>query len=101
VGIPVIRDGNRTVYNQYVIRVKKRDALRKHLSEMGISSEIYYPVPMHMQKCFKGLGLKKGALPVTEKAAKEVLALPIYAELTARAQKQVVDAISGFYTKAR
>jgi len=97
VGIPVIQEHCRSVYNQYVVRVKKRDALRKFLAEKGISSEIYYPVPMHLQKCFKGYGFKKGDLPETERAAKEVLALPIYPELKAKAQKQVVDAIAEFY----
>jgi dTDP-4-amino-4,6-dideoxygalactose transaminase len=101
VGLPIIQDGNKSVYNQYVIRVGKRTALRKYLAANGISTEIYYPVPMHLQKCFKGLGFKKGDLPVTEKAAEEVLALPIYPELSAAAQRQVVKSISDFYSGAR
>lgn len=94
---PFIQEGNRSVYNQYVIRVKKRDELRVHLSAAGIGSEIYYPLPLHLQKCFKGLGYKRGDFPVSEAAAKEVLALPIYPELTLPQQKNVVAAIAGFY----
>lgn len=98
---PVIQDGNRSVYNQYVIRVEKRDALRAHLSAAGIGSEIYYPLPLHLQKCFKGLGYGKGDFPVSEAAAKKVLALPIYPELTLSQQKHVVAAIAGFYGQGK
>ncbi|HBG45713.1 MAG TPA: transcriptional regulator [Deltaproteobacteria bacterium] len=97
--IPRIQDGNRSVYNQYVIRVEKRDALRGHLTGLGVGSEVYYPLPLHMQKCFKGLGYKKGDFPVSEAAAREVLALPIYPELTSTQQKHVVLSIAGFYGK--
>ncbi|MBI5644116.1 MAG: DegT/DnrJ/EryC1/StrS family aminotransferase [Deltaproteobacteria bacterium] len=99
VDIPFIEEGNRSVYNQYVIRARKRDALRAHLASVGVGSEIYYPLPLHMQKCYKGLGLKKGSFPVSEKAAAEVLALPIYPELTAAEQKFVVSSIAEFYNK--
>lgn len=97
---PKISEGCVSVYNQYVIRVKKRDELRAYLSAAGIGSEVYYPLPLHLQKCFKGLGYKKGAFPVSEKAAKEVLALPIYPELSPAAIKHVVETIAGFYNKA-
>ncbi len=97
VTLPYIQDGNRSVYNQYVVRVPKRDALRAHLAGVGIGSEIYYPLPLHMQKCFKGLGYRKGDFPVSEKAAKEVLALPIYPELKESEQKYVVSSIKEFY----
>lgn len=97
VRLPYIQDGNRSVYNQYVVRVPKRDALRAHLAGAGIGSEIYYPLPLHMQKCFKGLGYRKGDFPVSEKAAKEVLALPIYPELKESEQKYVVSSIKEFY----
>lgn len=100
-GTPVIRDGNRSVYNQYVIRVEKRDELRAHLAAEGVGSEIYYPLPLHLQKCFKGLGYGKGDFPVSEAAAKEVLALPIYPELTLPKQKGVVAGIAGFYAQGR
>ena len=97
---PKISEGCVSVYNQYVIRVKKRDELRAYLSAAGIGSEVYYPLPLHLQKCFKGLGYRKGDFPVSEKAAKEVLALPIYPELTPAAIKHVVATIGGFYNKA-
>lgn len=97
---PKISEGCVSVYNQYVIRVKKRDELRAYLSAAGIGSEVYYPLPLHLQKCFKGLGYRKGDFPVSEKAAKEVLALPIYPELSPAAIKHVVATIAGFYNKA-
>ena len=96
---PFIAAGCRSVYNQYVIRAKDRDGLRAHLAGQGVGSEVYYPVPLHLQKCFKYLGIKKGALPASEKAAKEVLALPIYSELKPAEQKHVVDSIAGFYKR--
>lgn len=93
-------DGNcLSVYNQYVIRAKKRDDLRAHLSAQGVGSEIYYPLSLHQQKCFKYLGYKTGSLPESEKAAKEVMALPIYPELSAAQQKHVVASIAAFYEK--
>jgi len=97
---PKISEGCSSVYNQYVIRVKKRDELRAHLAGEGVGSEVYYPLPLHLQKCFKNLGYKKGAFPVSEKAAKEVLALPIYPELTQAQTRRVVEVIAGFFEKA-
>jgi len=99
VKLPGTGAGQRSVYNQYVIRAKKRDALRAHLSGLGIGSEIYYPMPLHLQKCFRYLGYRTGDFPVSEKAAKEVLALPIYPELKAKEQRHVVESIIGFYSK--
>jgi dTDP-4-amino-4,6-dideoxygalactose transaminase len=97
VTLPFIEEGNFSVYNQYVVRVKQRDKLRAYLADKGVSSEIYYPLCLHQQKSFKYLGYKKGSFPQSEKAAKEVLALPIYAELKAAQQKYVVDSIAEFY----
>ncbi len=97
--VPVVAPGNRMVYNQYVIRAKKRNALREHLRAAGIGSEVYYPLCLHQQKCFKNLGYRTGSFPVSEKAAKEVLALPIYPELKAAEQKYVVDTIGAFYAR--
>lgn len=97
VSLPAVRLYNRHVFNQYVIRVKKRDRLRDYLTKEGIGTEIYYPVPLHLQQCFKHLGYKKGDFPVSEKAAKETLALPIYPELTQEEQEYVVNKIAEFY----
>lgn len=90
------------VWNQYGIRVPggMRDALRKHLTEMGIGNEVYYPVPLHQQECFRDLGYTDGCLPQTEKAAKEILHLPIYPDLTESEQDSVVNSISRFYASA-
>lgn len=97
VQIPRIEPFNSSVYNQYVIRAKKRDELRAYLSNAGVGSEIYYPLPLHRQKCFKYLGCRAGDFPQSEKAAKEVLALPIYPELNAVQQSYVVSSIAAFY----
>ncbi|HEX4912448.1 MAG TPA: DegT/DnrJ/EryC1/StrS family aminotransferase, partial [Vicinamibacterales bacterium] len=74
-----------------------RDRLRKHLDAAGIGTEVYYPVPFHMQQCFAGLGYQAGAFPVAEAAARSSLALPIYPELSAAQQAAVVSAIRTFY----
>ncbi|MEK7678687.1 MAG: DegT/DnrJ/EryC1/StrS family aminotransferase, partial [Deltaproteobacteria bacterium] len=99
VRLPYIEEGNLSVFNQYVISVKNRDSLRAHLTEQGIGTEIYYPLPLHLQKCFKYLGCRKGDFPASEKAAKEVLALPIYPELGLEQQKAVVSGVAGFFAK--
>ena len=99
VSLPVRRAYNRHVFNQYIVRVKKRDALRDYLAKEGIGTEIYYPVPLHLQQCFKYLGYKKGDFPASEKAARETLALPIYPELTKEEQEYVVDRIAYFSGK--
>jgi dTDP-4-amino-4,6-dideoxygalactose transaminase len=92
-------DGNYHVFHQYTIRVENRDELQKHLSEQGVSTMIYYPLPLHIQPVFKELGYKEGDFPVTEKAAKEALSLPMFPELTQEQQVYVVDKIRAFYTK--
>ncbi|MBI1911190.1 MAG: DegT/DnrJ/EryC1/StrS family aminotransferase [Deltaproteobacteria bacterium] len=99
VTLPFIQEGNRSVYNQYVVKVKKRDELRAYLASVGVGTEIYYPMPLHLQKCFKYLGYKKGDFPVSEKTAKEALALPIYPELREAEQKYVVSCIAEFFKK--
>jgi dTDP-4-amino-4,6-dideoxygalactose transaminase len=85
------------VFNNYVVRVQKRDALKQFLDDQGIQSEIYYPLPLHLQVCFNGLGYRKGAFPEAELAAAEVLALPIYPELTTQQQEIIVEKIGAFY----
>jgi len=86
------------IYHQYVIRVRERDKLREFLKEHGVGSEIYYPVPLHLQKCFVYLGYAEGDLPEAERTAAEVLALPMFAELEEAEQRQVVETIAEFYS---
>ena len=88
------------IYNQFSLRVPRRDALRAHLTKAQIGTEIYYPVPFHLQPCFADLGYKKGAFPHSERAADEALALPIYPELSLAQQQYVVDQIAAFYASA-
>lgn len=88
---------NYHTYHQYVIKASQRDKLQEFLKESGIGTAIYYPLPLHLQKCFSYLGYKKGDLPVAENAATEVLALPIYPELTTAQQDFIVSSIIKFY----
>ena len=97
VTLPVEAPERNHIYNQFVIRVPKRDQLRAHLDAAGIGTEVYYPVPFHLQTCFADLGYRAGAFPVAEAAALGSLALPIYPELTAAQQAAVVGAIRTFY----
>ena len=97
VALPVAAPERTHIYNQFVVRVPERDRLKKCLDAAGIGTEIYYPVPFHMQRCFADLGYQPGAFPVAEAAASSSLALPIYPELTAAQQASVVDAIRTFY----
>ena len=99
VRLPHEEPEGRHIYNQFVIRVPRRDELRGHLKEQGIGVEVYYPVPLHLQECFAYLDYRKGDLPHAERAAEESLAIPVYPELTEQQQKAVVTAIAQFYGK--
>lgn len=87
------------VYNQFVIRAPRRDELAAYLASAGVATAIYYPVPFHLQHCYADLGLGQGAFPVSERAAGEVLALPVYPSLTTDQQAYVVDTIETFYAR--
>ncbi len=91
--VPFINDGFRTIYNQYTIRVNDREKLQKTLQEKNIGNAVYYPVPLHMQQCFEYLDCQVGCCPEAEKAAKEVLSIPIYAELNSKQLDYVIAGI--------
>jgi dTDP-4-amino-4,6-dideoxygalactose transaminase len=93
---PPAAAGARHIYNQFVIRARERDALRQYLSGAGVGTEIYYPLPLHMQQCFAYVGAQKGDYPHSERAAAETLALPIYPELTEVQLQYVVDSVAAF-----
>ncbi len=98
---PYVAPENESIFNQYTIRVAggKRDALQAFLKERGIGNSIYYPLPLHLQPCFAYLGYREGQCPESERAAKEVLSLPIYPELTRAQLDEVVAAVLSFYEK--
>ncbi|MBN1456884.1 MAG: DegT/DnrJ/EryC1/StrS family aminotransferase [Sedimentisphaerales bacterium] len=96
VGIPYIDPNCISIYNQYVVRVPKRDEALAYLREKNIGCVVYYPLCMHMQKCFKYLGYKEGDMPESEKASKEVMALPIYPELTNEMKDFVAESLLEF-----
>lgn len=96
VALPKSENGSNHVWNQFTIRIAGggRDAVRAQLAEKNVGAEIYYPIPLHQQECFAPLGYKVGSLPVTERAAAEVLSLPIYPELTYQEQEYVVKSLA-------
>lgn len=96
---PVVTPGATHVFHQYVVRVPKRDALREHLTAHGVGCNVYYPKPLHLQACFAELGYKAGQFPTAETASNEVLALPIFPELTEAQIQRVADTVLGFYKK--
>jgi dTDP-4-amino-4,6-dideoxygalactose transaminase len=94
--LPVEPPGCRHIFNQFVIRTPYRDALRLHLQQQGIGTEVYYPLPLHLQPCFAPLRYARGAFPHAERAAADSVALPIYSELSEEQQRRVVDAVASF-----
>jgi len=97
VTLPTEKPNVRHIYNQFMIRIRDRDGLKQHLAAANVGTEIYYPVPLHLQACFKDFGYKVGDCPQAEAAANEVLALPIYPELTQDQIQYVVDSIARFF----
>jgi dTDP-4-amino-4,6-dideoxygalactose transaminase len=99
IGLPTVTT-NRHIFNQYVIRSSSRDQLQAFLKKKGVGSEVYYPVPMHLQDCFASLGIEAGALPESERAARESLAIPVYPELNDSQARYVVESIGEFVLAA-
>jgi len=99
VGLPTEQGGLYHIYNQYTVRVPRRDECREYLKSKGVGTEIYYPVPLHLQECYASLGYGRGALPAAEKAADEVMSLPIFPELTAAERQHVATALAEFMAK--
>jgi len=95
---PYVPDYNESVYNQYVVRVERRNELKEFLASQGVGTEIYYPIPLHLQRCFGFLNHREGDFPEAERAASEVLALPIYPELTEEELGFVAEKIRSFYS---
>jgi dTDP-4-amino-4,6-dideoxygalactose transaminase len=96
---PFVAQENESIYNQYTIRVDRRDELQAFLKAKGIGSSIYYPLPLHLQPCFAYLGYEKGSMPEAERASAQVLSLPIFPELTQAQLDEVVAGIRAFYSR--
>jgi dTDP-4-amino-4,6-dideoxygalactose transaminase len=96
---PFIDPNNISIFNQYTLRVERRDALQAHLGAKKVGSAVYYPLPLHLQPCFAYLGYKEGSCPESERAAKEVISIPVFPELTRDQQDEVIDAIREFYSR--
>jgi dTDP-4-amino-4,6-dideoxygalactose transaminase len=91
--------GNRHIYNQFIVRVPRRDEVQAHLAQQKVGCAIYYPIPLHLQKCFAYLSHREGEFPESELAARETLALPIYPELSDQQAERVVECIGRFLTQ--
>jgi dTDP-4-amino-4,6-dideoxygalactose transaminase len=95
--VPVVAPSCTHIFYVYAVRVRQRDRLRAYLSEHDVGTEVYYPLPLHLQPCFASLGYRKGDFPATEQAAEEALALPMYPELSEAQQGYVVQQVADFY----
>jgi dTDP-4-amino-4,6-dideoxygalactose transaminase len=96
---PSVAEGNTHTYHQYTIAVDRRDELLDHLNEKGIAARVYYPVPLHLQPCYRGLGYTEGSFPVSENAAKKALSLPVYPELEEKKIEYVIQTVKDFFNK--
>jgi dTDP-4-amino-4,6-dideoxygalactose transaminase len=94
---PTIDPANESIYNQYTLRVARREDLQQHLKSKEIGSAVYYPLSLHLQPCFEYLGYKRGAFPESERATREVISLPVYPELKQSQLDEVIEAVRGFY----
>ncbi|MEP6765817.1 MAG: DegT/DnrJ/EryC1/StrS family aminotransferase [Gemmatimonadaceae bacterium] len=94
---PYVDPANTSIYNQYTIRVEKREALQAHLKTLGVGNSVYYPLPLHLQQCFAYLGYREGQFPESERASREVLSLPVFPELTSGQLDEVVSAVRSFF----
>ncbi len=94
---PAVDPANEHIFHQYTVRSGRREALRAHLAKRGIGSAVYYPTPLHLQPCFGDLGYREGRFPESERAAREVLSLPVYPELGPDAQDCVVSVMREFF----
>jgi dTDP-4-amino-4,6-dideoxygalactose transaminase len=97
IGTPFVDPANESIFNQYTIRVSRRDDLKTHLAAKGIGHSVYYPLPLHLQECFAYLGYKQGACPEAEKAANEVVSLPVFPELSRAQLDEVIAGVRGFF----
>ena len=94
---PFVDPANESIYNQYTIRLSRRDELKAHLAERGIGHSVYYPLPLHLQPCFAYLGYQPGSCPESERAAAEVLSLPVFPELSRAQLDEVIAAVRSFF----
>jgi dTDP-4-amino-4,6-dideoxygalactose transaminase len=99
IAIPPLEIGHAHVFNYYVVRTRRRDELKDFLADRGIQSEVYYPLPLHLQECFSELGYRAGDFPSAELAAGQVLALPLYPEITEAEQEEVVESVAAFFRR--
>jgi len=97
--LPCVADGNHHIYHQYTLRVHdgRRDALQKYLAARGVQSAVYYPLTLHLQEAYKGLGYGEGALPESERATREVLSLPVHPQLREEQVQYVAESVRGFF----
>ncbi len=97
VTVPYVEASNTSIYNQYTIRTADRDGLKAHLTAKGIGTSVYYPLPLHLQPCFAYLGYREGQCPESERAAREVLSLPVFPELTTTQLDEVIETVRSYF----